>query len=153
MSIIGWYYQHQNGDLIYKREMGDTAADLRETPFAVMLWPLDPKDRAGAWRIVVEALACGAKPERVKELSEKWQCDDEDAKIYAEHIGVKLAMDGDQWCATRSDFIDLQASPAGFGKSALEAFAELCKALNFKPAKMWGSTFADLVKVSLPPSA
>jgi hypothetical protein len=147
MSLIGWYYQHKNGDLIYKREMGDTAADLRETPFAVMLWPVDPEDRAGAWRICVEALACGAKPERVKELAEKWQCDDQDAKVYADYLGMKLTMDGDHWCATRGDFIDLQASPAGFGKTALEAFAELCKVLNFKPAKMWGSTFADLVRV------
>ena len=147
MALIGWYYQHQNGNLIYKREMGDMAADLRETPFAIMLWPLDPEDRAGAWRICVEALACGANSERVKELAEKWQCNDEDAKIYADHLGVKLEMDGDHWRAVRGDFIDLQASPAGFGKTALEAFAELCKALNFKPSKMWGATFADLVKV------
>ena len=147
MSLIGWYYQHQNGDLIYKRETGDMAVDLRETPFAVMLWPLDPEDRAGAWRICVEALACGANKERVKELAEKWECDDRDAKMYAGFLGVKLKMDGDHWCATRSDFVDLQASPAGFGKTALEAFAELCKALNFKPTKMWGTTFADLVRV------
>lgn len=145
MSLIGWYYLHTNGDLIYKRELGGTAADIRESPFAVMLWPLDPEDRAGAWRIVVEALACGAKPERVKELAEKWHCDDEDAQIYAKHIGAKLKMDGNQWCATGKNFVNLQESPAGFGTTALEALAELCKGLNFKPAKMWGTTFAEMV--------
>ena len=66
MSIIGWYYLHTNGDLLYKRELEGTAADIRESSFAKMLWPVDSEDRAGAWRIVVEALACGANPERVK---------------------------------------------------------------------------------------
>lgn len=147
MALIGWYYQHQNGDLIFKREMGDTAADLRESPFVIMLWPLDTKDRSSAWRIVVEALAIGANKERVMELAKKWCCDDDDAKIYAEYLGVNLQMDGDKWCSTRGDFEDLQLSPAGFGTTALEAFAELCKDLGFKPSKIWGSTFSALVRV------
>lgn len=50
MSIIGWYYLHQNSDLIYKHEFGGTAADIRESDFARGLWPMDPEDRAGAWR-------------------------------------------------------------------------------------------------------
>jgi hypothetical protein len=47
MSIIGWYYLHENGSLIYKREIGGTAADIRESDLARGLWPLDPQDRAG----------------------------------------------------------------------------------------------------------
>jgi len=37
--IEGYYYLHMNGDLIYKRETGDTAADIRESDFAVAMWP------------------------------------------------------------------------------------------------------------------
>jgi hypothetical protein len=51
MALQGWYYLHTNGSLIYKRELGGTAADIRESDFARAMWPLDPADRAGAWRI------------------------------------------------------------------------------------------------------
>lgn len=145
MSVVGWYYLHENGDLIYKRDFEGTAADLRESTFVRAFWPVDPEDRAGAWRILVEALAAGARPTRVQELALKWGCDDGDAKVYADRAGVRLGMDGAAWCATRSDFIDLQQSPAGFGDSALEALASLCKELGYQPAKAWGATFEDLV--------
>jgi hypothetical protein len=65
MSIEGWYYLHTNGELIYKRELGETAADIRESPFAKGLWPLDVSDRENAWRICVEGLAAGANRARV----------------------------------------------------------------------------------------
>ncbi len=147
--IEGWYYLHVNGSLIYKREWdGGTAADIRESDFAVMLWPFDHTDWAGAWRIVVEGLALGANPERVRELAEKWGCNDADAQEYAAYLGLVLKLDGDQWCAHRSDFVDLQNSPAGFGKTCLEAMAELAKELKLPPSKIgWASTFQDLVKV------
>ncbi len=35
--------------------------------------------------------------------------------------GIQVKMDGDQWCATQADFINLQESPAGFGDSPKEA--------------------------------
>ena len=145
MSIIGWYYLHTNGSLIYKRELGGTAADIRESDFARALWPMDPEDRAGAWRICVEALAAGAEPKRVAELAAKWKCDDEDAGNYADRIGVVLKMDGSQWFAHRRDFVNLQESPAGFGYTALEAMSELAKDVGYTPSKMWGSTFERLV--------
>jgi len=108
-------------------------------------WPLDPSDREGAWRICVEGLAAGAKPERIKELAALWHCNDDDAPAYAERVGCNLFMDGNQWCATDRHFADLQQSPAGFGDTALEAIADLCKALGYKPRKTWGATFADLL--------
>lgn len=142
----GWYYLHTNGDLIYKRDLESTAADIRESDFARALWPLDTTDRAGAWRICVEALAAGANPSRVKELAVKWECDDTDADQYATFIGARVYRDGNQWCATTGNFINLQESPAGFGITKLEAFAELAKALGYRPSKMWGASFADLVQ-------
>lgn len=142
----GWYYLHQNGDLIYKRELGETAADIRESPFAIALWPVDPADRGGAWNILIEALAAGARKERIIELAKRWDCTNEDAKIYAEHYDVLLSMDGTAFCATKKDFVNLQESPAGFGDSYLEAMADLCKQLGYQPSKMWGNRFANLLK-------
>ncbi len=145
MSITGWYYLHTNNDLIYKRELGGTAADIRESDFARSMWPLDPEDRAGAWRILVEAKSLGATDARIKELAAKWGCDDADAAIYAEHVGCRLYRDGDAWCATAGNFINLQESPAGLGDTALDALAALCKELGFHGGKMWNATFADLL--------
>jgi len=145
MATEGWYYLHTNGELIYKRELGDTAADIRDSDFARGLWPCDPSDRETAWRTLVEALAAGANKTRVLELAAKWQCDDEDAEMYAERIGCNLFMDGNKWCATDGRFIDLQQSPAGFGDTKLEAMAALAVELGYKPSKMWGATFHDLL--------
>ena len=147
--ITGRYYLHTNGSLIYKREFDDTMADLRESDFVRHIWPMDTSDREGAWRICIEALALGASALRVKELAEKWQCNDEDASVYAERVGCRLERDGNQWHAFRSDFVNIQESPSGFGSTCLEAMAELCKALGFKASKMWGSSFFHLLKVTL----
>ncbi|KKN06987.1 hypothetical protein LCGC14_1071770 [marine sediment metagenome] len=38
---------------------------------------------------------------------------------------IKTYMDGNLWCAVYDDFINLQESPAGFGKRKLEAIKEL----------------------------
>ncbi|MDT8900927.1 hypothetical protein [Anaeroselena agilis] len=146
MAIIGWYYLHINGDLIYKRELGDTAADIRESDMARMLWPIDPTNRATAWRILVEALALGANRQRINDLVEKWGCNNKDAHNYADYCGLNLFQDGNSWCATRQDFINLQESPSGFGDTCLEAMADLCKSLGYRPSKMWGASFEDLVR-------
>ena len=142
----GWYYLHTNGDLIYKRETGSTAADIRESPFAKAMWPLDTTDRASAWRIIIEGLAAGAKKERIIELASKWGCDEVDAENYAKCLDVILKKDGNAWCATRHDFTNLQASPAGFGDTPIEAFTELAKELGYAPSKIWGNSLAQLVR-------
>ncbi len=38
---------------------------------------------------------------------------------------VRIYLDGDKWCAVRSDFINLQESLAGFGDTPSEARKEL----------------------------
>lgn len=38
---------------------------------------------------------------------------------------INVKMDGDQWCAFRDDFVDLQESDAGFGDSPEEAVENL----------------------------
>jgi len=142
----GYYYLHENGQLIFKRDLGDTAADLEESDLVKAFWPINTGDRQSAWDLLVELLASGVNRERIHELSQKWGCNDNDAPTYAERVGAKLFKDGDFWCATRKDFIDLQQSPAGFGDTALEALGKLCKALGFKPHKIWGNRFTDLLK-------
>lgn len=149
MALIGWYYLHENGSLIYKPG-ADACADIRDSDLAKGLWPMDPQDRAGAWRIVVEAGAAGASAERVADLANQWGCDDRDAGHYAEHVGAHIFMDGDQWCATRNDFDNLQESPAGFGDTAREALTALAKELGYRPSKMWGPTFERLLAVNAP---
>lgn len=145
--IEGWYYLHINGELIYKKELGGTAADIRESDFAVALWACDPTDRGTAWDCLVESLAAGAKKERVFELAEKWHCDDDDAQQYNELIlGGRLFRDGSQWCATQGNFVNLQKSPAGFGDTALEALGDLCKNLGYKPSKTWGMHFSQMMQ-------
>lgn len=146
MSQIGWYYLHENGSLIYKRETGGTAADIRESNLARGLWPFDPNDRESVWRICIEGLASDADKERVLKLATQWQCDNTDAAIYAERVGCSLYMDGDQWCATGPHFVNLQESAAGFGTTCLEAMADLCKKLRYRPSKMWGMTFSGLLR-------
>lgn len=142
----GWYYLHTNGDLVYKRELGETAADLRESDFVKMFWRFDPLDRECAWNILIESLSLGAKIERVTELAQKWMCNNEDADRYATRVGCALSVDGNQYMATRTDFDNLQESPAGFGDTKLEAMADLCQALGaFRPQKTWGMTFRQLL--------
>ena len=146
MSIQGWFYLHTNKELIYKIETdGSTAADIRESNFCHSMWPFDPNDRGGAWRILVEANSLGANSARIKELAEKWGCNDMDAQNYADRLGVALKMDGDKWCATPPWFDNLQENEAGFGETCLEALSELCEQIGFTGGKMWNATFESLL--------
>ncbi|WP_312740494.1 hypothetical protein [Cedecea neteri] len=147
MSINGWYYLHQNGDLIYKPSP-DAIVDIRDSDFAVCAWPIDVKDRKSAWELLVESLALGANKSRVKELAQKWNCNDSDADMFASVVGVVIKEDGNAWCAHKSDFIDLQVSPSGFGDSKLEALASLAESLGLTGGHIWRNTFSDLVKVA-----
>lgn len=146
MSITGWYYLHANGELIYKRELdGTVVADIRESDFARALWSVDPSDREGAWRILVEGLAAGANLSCVQRLANKWKCNNEDAKIYADRVGVILKKDGEgRWCAAKGKPGMLSVAE-GKGDTALEAMADLALKLGYKPSKMWGASFRDLL--------
>jgi len=120
----GYFYLHANGDLIWKRFRPEPS------PFVRRIWAVSSGDpRTNAWLIAVEALALGAPKERIFELKEKWGLSDDEAQEFAKKFDLRLYLDGDQWCATRNDFVNLQESDAGFGPTALEALSELVKAL------------------------
>ena len=151
MNIDGYYYLHVNGSLIYKRG-SESVVDLRDSDLVQGFWPFSSDDRESVWRICVEGLATGAKPERIRELADLWQCDDDDARNYAERLGVELYMDGNKWCAIGPGHINLQESPTGFGDTCLEAMADLAKAYGYKPSKMWGHTLQSLMQSRDPAS-
>jgi hypothetical protein len=147
MTEKGYYYLHTNGDLIYKRYMdSEQVADFIESDFVKMFWDFDSEYRGDAWKILVCALALGANKKRIKELAEKWNCTNEDAKNFALFFKFNLYMDGNAYCANRSDFINIQESPCGFGDTAIEAIAELLKELDYKAQKMWGKSFENYLK-------
>jgi hypothetical protein len=68
-----WYYLHTNGDLLHKRLEPDD-----DSNFVRRVWPLDTSDRGHAWILLIEAMALGARTERIRELATKWRCDAKD---------------------------------------------------------------------------
>ncbi len=48
-------------------------------------------------------------------------------EYYESYDGVEIVGDGDMLCARFDDFDDLQVSPAGFGKTEVDAVVELAK--------------------------
>lgn len=144
--IQGWYYLHENKELIYKSNP-DAIEDIRDSDLCHASWAWDG-ERSTAWKILVEALSLGAKKERIFELAGKWKCNDEDAQNYANYLGVQLDIDGSAMTAKRIDFIDLQESYCGFGETYLEALADLCKQHEYCGGKLgWHKSFAELMKV------
>ena len=144
--IQGYYYLHENKELIYKPG-SDSIIDIRESNLCHSAWAWD-EERFTAWGILVEALSLGANKKRIKELAKRWKCDNKDAQNYAEYLGFEIEMDGDSYNAKRKDFVNLMESPCGFGDSYLEAMASLCKQLGFKGGKMWNVTFEGLLRGS-----
>ncbi len=152
-EIQGYYYLHENGDLIYKNG-SDAILDIRDSDLCHSAWAWTG-ERQCAWQICVESLSLienlrGTEEAkrlkaRVNELAEKWGLTDSDAEQYAEFIGIKLGIDGNQKTATKTDFINLQESPCGFGDSNLYAMASLCHELEYRGGKMWNTTFQDLL--------
>ncbi|MFH1721201.1 MAG: hypothetical protein ABH950_01205 [Candidatus Altiarchaeota archaeon] len=126
--MIHYYYLHTNGDLIHKNAIVvDADPNYFDSDFVKKVWKLDDTDRGTAWVLCIEALALGARRERILELKEKWKLTDENADIFVKKAGLKLFKDGEHFCAAFGDFVDVHESQCGFGATALEALAELAK--------------------------
>jgi hypothetical protein len=141
----GWFYLHINGTMHYKTELGDIWEDMFNSAFVRHIWPVDPTNRETGWNLFVESLALGAIAEDVHSLAEKGNFDNDDAGEYAERIGIDLAPEGSHWLATRKDFWGKNKSPYGEGPTALDAMANLCKALGFKASKDYPTSFRALL--------
>lgn len=141
--ISGYYFLSDAGHLQYSSRINP--ADLRDDKDVVMFWPVSDS-RESTWEMLIQSLSCGAVKAEVIHLADKWRCNDADAAIYAERIGVVLSVDESFKMAATKSFINIQESPCGFGETYLEAMANLCAALGYKPQKLWGASFASRVK-------
>jgi len=73
-----YYYLHTNGDLIGKNPIVVDAGYF-DGPFVQKVWMIDFDKRDTLWTMMLEALAKGARVDRVKEIAEKQGCDKADS--------------------------------------------------------------------------
>jgi hypothetical protein len=116
--IAGYYYLHANGALIYRRATPGTIADFENSDLVKCWWPVEPADRRGAWRILIEAAARGATPDTIAQHAHLWHCDNPDAYRYAVREGIELREQDGEWIAAMN-------GAAGHGAHALAAFVGL----------------------------
>lgn len=89
-----YYYLHTNGDFIGRNPIVVTD-DYFDSPFCKKFWKVDLQDRGQCWEMVLEALALGARPERMKELARKWRLDFKDStEMLARTIPTDLQRKG-----------------------------------------------------------
>ncbi len=75
-----YYYLHTNGDLIGKNPVVvDSDPSYFDSDFVQKVWCIETEERGDCWKLVLEALAKGARIDRVKELVEKWKMDKADS--------------------------------------------------------------------------
>lgn len=75
-----YYYLHSNDDLIGKNPaVVDSDPQYFDSPLVQKHWRVDLTDRGSMWIMILEALAKGARIDRVKELAEKWKMDFDDS--------------------------------------------------------------------------
>lgn len=142
----GWYYLHTNGELIFKR----TEPEVEDGGFVQHVWPIDTTDRFTAWKLVTEALAYGAKRDRVMTLRKKWGLTDGDGMEYANRAGFWLIFNGETF---EAGFKHPKGSKKKFdmestGGTAVDALAAVInkdyKARQF--AKTFAQNFPDVVQ-------
>ena len=127
-KVDGYYYLHTNGDLIYKpATVMDSDPNYFDSSFVKKVWPITLDERADAYTLLLDAEAMGARIDRIHELKTKWNITEEDTQTFADRMGFKLFMAGDQWSAILPTFKNLQESPVGFGDTRWDALVALCK--------------------------
>ena len=78
-----YYYLHSNGDLIGKNPIVvDSDSQYFDSPFVKYTWLIETDDRGDAWKLVIEALARGARIDCIRKLTTKWNLTAEDLKEY-----------------------------------------------------------------------
>jgi hypothetical protein len=121
--IAGYYYLHANGAVLYKRAAPGVITDFENSDLVKCWWPVEPDDRRGAWRILIEASARGATPETIAQHAHLWHCDSPDAYRYALREGIELREDAGEFVATLNGC-------EGRGAHALTAFVALFNAMH-----------------------
>lgn len=134
-----WYYLHSNGSLIRKAYYvnGGQEDDFRRSDLVKTWWLVDSSNPLTGFEMLVQAIALARhdRPTRRRalELADHWRMDDAMAGeiIDSNNLPMNIYRDGSHWCAVRRGHINLQKSPAGFGRTILEAVAELLRDCGF----------------------
>ena len=80
MSNEWYYYLHQNGSLIGKNPIVvDSDPSYFDSPFVEYVWKINTEDRLDGWKLLLEALALGARVDRIREIAAKWGADYKDS--------------------------------------------------------------------------
>lgn len=118
-----YYYLHTDGSLIHKpASVVQYDPDYFDSPFVAKVWRINTGERLDAWRMLVEALALGADPNRVLELTKLWTCDLADLAQYVLHE--------DNVTGRRADGLRMILSLWGYEKA--EFFAAVAATPNGK---------------------
>ena len=121
-----WYYLHTNGDLINKRfEYCPDGSDFEVSDFCKKYWLLDTEERISAWMFLVEALVYGANKDRVKGLALRWGCNDTDALVFTERLGMVLSISEAGFMAKWVGREGESLKSGSIKPTALEAIADL----------------------------
>lgn len=70
--LVGYYYLHENGSLIWKPDMPGILQDFRESDLVIRWWPFYKGDVIQAQAILKHAWRDGANTERIVELAKLW---------------------------------------------------------------------------------
>jgi hypothetical protein len=109
--IVGYYYLHTDGSVIWKRIAPGLIEDFENSDLVRCYWPCDPSDRRGAYRILIEATAKGADPVKLANLAAQWQCTHDDAIEYARREGIDLVTVAGQFVASLPGFVGKGDTP------------------------------------------
>lgn len=141
-----WMYLHVHGTLHFKQCYAD---ELLDSPFVRCYWPCD-NSRQSLWQVAIESLAMGVSRAEVLRVLESNKFEIDDCVNYINFLNARLSKDGNQWCVTRGDFVNLEVSPSGFGDTPMDALADLLKNVGFKGRGMWCHDINSLVKMTKP---
>lgn len=145
--IGGYYYMHENKNLIFKRYSPGITKDFESSNFVLKYWSIDTKKRETAWTFLIEAYCLGASRDDIRTLSSKWSINNEDAKSYADFIGIDLIMDNlGQYTSFKRPINKMDFKRPAYGSTALESMAELCLLLGYlNDRRKEGGAFLGLV--------
>jgi hypothetical protein len=109
--IVGYYYLHTDGSVLWKPIAPGLIEDFENSDLVRCYWPCDPSDRRGAYRILIEATALGADPQRLANLARQWLCSNDDVREYARREGIELVTVAGQYVASLPGFVGRADSP------------------------------------------
>lgn len=129
-EILGYYYLHVNGNLIWKRYIDDKQEEeIYNSDLVKKFWTIRENERESLWAVAIEAYCWGNEvtAPQVEEFSIKHNLSNLDGEFFAERAGMYVAQSSDS-VYTVGFIGDIGATPQiGTGKNALKAFIDLAR--------------------------